>query len=55
VVGWLSLDRDDNQPQLFWSYLIAALRTVLPDVGAGMPAFAGGCPAGRGRHPLGSR
>jgi LuxR family maltose regulon positive regulatory protein len=39
AVGWLSLDRDDNQPQLFWSYLIAALRTVLPDVGAGMLAL----------------
>ncbi len=34
-VAWLSLDRRDNDPALFWSYLVAALRTVAPDVGAG--------------------
>ena len=33
-VAWLSLDRDDNQPASFWTYVIAALRTVEPDVGA---------------------
>ncbi|MEA2145316.1 MAG: hypothetical protein QOG59_903, partial [Solirubrobacteraceae bacterium] len=32
-VAWLSLDRDDNQPQTFWTYLIAALRSVAPEVG----------------------
>jgi LuxR family maltose regulon positive regulatory protein len=30
--AWLSLDRGDNHP--FWTYVIAALRTVAPGVGA---------------------
>ncbi|MCW2539604.1 MAG: ATP-dependent transcriptional regulator, MalT-like, LuxR family [Frankiales bacterium] len=34
AVAWLSLDRDDNHPQKFWTYVIAALRTVAPEVGA---------------------
>jgi len=33
-VAWLSLDQGDNQPASFWSYLIAALQTVAPAVGA---------------------
>ena len=33
-VAWLSLDRDDNDPASFWTYVIAALQTVAPDVGA---------------------
>ncbi len=33
-VAWLSLDRADNQPAVFWTYLITALRTAAPDVGA---------------------
>lgn len=33
-VAWLSLDREDNQPRTFWTYLIAALRTVAPEIGA---------------------
>jgi LuxR family transcriptional regulator, maltose regulon positive regulatory protein len=32
--AWLSLDREDNDPATFWTYVIAALRTVLPEVGA---------------------
>jgi LuxR family maltose regulon positive regulatory protein len=32
--AWLSLDSSDNQPTSFWPYLIAALQTVLPGVGA---------------------
>ncbi|MDQ1601983.1 MAG: hypothetical protein QOD68_3457, partial [Actinomycetota bacterium] len=32
--AWLSLDRGDNNPVAFWSYLIAALRTMAPGVGA---------------------
>src|SRR5664280_1727608 len=32
--AWLSLDHGDNQPGLFWSYLITALQTVAPGVGA---------------------
>jgi LuxR family maltose regulon positive regulatory protein len=31
---WLSLDPSDNQPTTFWSYVIAALQTVAPSVGA---------------------
>ena len=30
---WLSLDAADNDPLRFWSYLLAALRTVAPEVG----------------------
>ncbi|MGK5113029.1 MULTISPECIES: LuxR C-terminal-related transcriptional regulator [unclassified Geodermatophilus] len=33
-VAWLSLDQRDNDPALFWSYLIAALRAAADDVGA---------------------
>jgi len=33
-VAWLSLDHADNEPGTFWVYLIAALRTVAPGVGA---------------------
>ena len=32
--AWLSLDQGDNQPATFWTYLIAALQTVAPGVGA---------------------
>jgi LuxR family maltose regulon positive regulatory protein len=32
--AWLSLDRGDNHPASFWTYVIAALRTVAPGVGA---------------------
>jgi LuxR family maltose regulon positive regulatory protein len=32
--AWLSLDRGDNNPVAFWTYLIAALRTMAPGVGA---------------------
>jgi LuxR family maltose regulon positive regulatory protein len=34
-VAWLSLDRRDNDPALFWTYLVAALNTGAPAVGAG--------------------
>ena len=27
-VGWVSLDRDDNDPVLFWSYVLAAMRAT---------------------------
>jgi len=33
-VAWLSLDQADNQAASFWTYLIAALQTVAPAVGA---------------------
>ncbi len=32
--AWLSLDRGDNDSTTFWTYVIAALRTVAPGVGA---------------------
>ena len=31
--AWLSLDRRDSDPSVFWSYVVAALRKVAPDVG----------------------
>src|SRR3954462_12599816 len=37
--GGLSLDARGNDPALFWSYLVAALQTVAPDVGAGALAL----------------
>ena len=32
-VAWVSLEEADNDPTRFWSYLVAALRTVEPGVG----------------------
>jgi LuxR family maltose regulon positive regulatory protein len=34
-VAWLSLDEGDSRPALFWTYVITALQTVVPEVGAG--------------------
>jgi LuxR family transcriptional regulator, maltose regulon positive regulatory protein len=34
--AWLSLDSRDNDPVRFWSYVLAALRTVAPGAGAGV-------------------
>ena len=34
-VAWLSLDRRDNDPALFWTYLVAALKTAAAGDGAG--------------------
>jgi LuxR family maltose regulon positive regulatory protein len=33
-VAWLSLDEGDNDPVRFWTYVIAALDTVQPGIGA---------------------
>ncbi len=33
-VAWLSLDRGDDHPSTFWTYLITALQRVRPGVGA---------------------
>ena len=38
-VAWLSIDQRDNDPALFWTYLIAALNTGVPGVGAGALAL----------------
>jgi LuxR family transcriptional regulator, maltose regulon positive regulatory protein len=35
TVAWLSLDPRDNDPGLFWTYLVAALKTAAPGAGAG--------------------
>src|SRR5918911_421285 len=37
--AWLSLDQSDNQLSVFWTYLIAALQTVVPGLGAGALAL----------------
>ena len=37
--AWLSLYAGDNDPALFWSYVIAAVRTVVPDAGQGALAL----------------
>ena len=37
-VAWLSLDSGDNDPARFLTYLIAALQTIAPSVGAGVLA-----------------
>lgn len=34
--AWLSLDAGDQDPNRFWTYVIAALQTVYPDVGRGV-------------------
>lgn len=33
-VAWLSLDRGDNDPSVFWEYLIAAVQRAAPQAGA---------------------
>jgi LuxR family maltose regulon positive regulatory protein len=33
-VAWLSLDQRDNDPALFWTYLVGALKTAVQGVGA---------------------
>ena len=35
-VAWLSLDEGDNDPARFLTYLVAALQTVEPNIGAGI-------------------
>ena len=37
--AWLSLDRGDNDPASYWTYLITALQTAAPGVGADMLAL----------------
>ena len=31
--GWLTLDKDDNDPLRFWSYCVKALQTIRPNIG----------------------
>jgi LuxR family maltose regulon positive regulatory protein len=35
-VAWLSLDQNDSRPGAFWTYVITALQTAVPGVGAGV-------------------
>ncbi len=35
-VAWLSLDKRDDDPSRFLTYLVAALRTIAPDIGSGV-------------------
>jgi len=39
--AWFTVDRSDNDGVRFWSYAIAALQTVAPDVGSGAQASLG--------------
>jgi LuxR family maltose regulon positive regulatory protein len=32
-IAWLSLEEADDDPRRFWEYFIAALRTLMPDIG----------------------
>jgi LuxR family maltose regulon positive regulatory protein len=32
-VAWLSLEKEDNDPGRFWAYVLAAIRTIQPDLG----------------------
>jgi LuxR family maltose regulon positive regulatory protein len=34
LLAWLSLDESDNDPTLFWSYVIAAIQTAVADASA---------------------
>jgi LuxR family transcriptional regulator, maltose regulon positive regulatory protein len=40
--SWLSLDAGDNDPQRFFSYLLAALRQVAPGLGTATASLLGG-------------
>ena len=43
--AWLSLDQGDNEPATFWTYLITALQTVAPGIGASaLPLLQAGQP-----------
>jgi LuxR family maltose regulon positive regulatory protein len=33
ATAWLSVDREDNDPERFWTYFVAALQTVQADLG----------------------
>ena len=37
-VAWLTVDKDDDDPVVFWSYVLGAIRSVAPEFGASVPA-----------------
>jgi len=41
AVAWLSLEEGDGQPTRFWTYLVTAIRRVIPDVGDSVLAQIG--------------
>jgi ATP/maltotriose-dependent transcriptional regulator MalT len=42
AMAWLSLDKDDNDPVVLWSYVLEALHRVCPDIGgAALPMPSG--------------
>ncbi len=41
-LAWFSLDEADNQPRLFWRYVVAALRTVNVPITAEIDQYLGG-------------
>jgi LuxR family maltose regulon positive regulatory protein len=45
TTAWVSLDERDNDPSVFWSYVIAALEAAVPGVGAGARALLESSPA----------
>ena len=40
-VGWLTLDKGDNDPVVLWSYVLEALRRVCPAISATSPQRVG--------------
>ena len=57
ALGWVSLDATDNDPARFWGYVVAALRAVRPEIGAGAHAALrtpGAAPETIAGHRLGS-
>jgi LuxR family maltose regulon positive regulatory protein len=45
VVAWLSLDKTDNEPRLFWEHVVAAIAAVTDDIGnAVLPVLQSGGP-----------
>ncbi len=49
-IAWLSLEEGDSDPARFLTYLVAALRTVAPDIGEGVLRCASRCAASAGGH-----
>ena len=43
-MGWVTLDKGDNDPVVLWSYLLEALRGACPDLSASVPRTAVGAP-----------
>ncbi|MBV8947441.1 MAG: AAA family ATPase, partial [Solirubrobacterales bacterium] len=41
AVAWLSLETGDNDPARFWTYMIEAVRSVLPGIGKAAVAMLG--------------